>query len=200
MNKQIFYQQNAINNINRLFGQFNFFNLIYWFWKFLCIWNRIGSQDISSVIINKSCVKKLPILIDWEFDHKNARRVQIKTLIRIKWTYWNKSSNVKFYIPHWKKKWSHFDLKNWVTGGTKIWPGIPSNWRIFESNWFDIESQIDNLALNIESVFRSKWLHFFFQYLGERIRIRHKYVSKCNHFRFCVLLHECIWNDNLAWF
>ena len=28
---------------------------------------------------------------------------------------------------HWKKKWSHFDLKSWVTGGTKIRPGIPSN-------------------------------------------------------------------------
>ena len=24
-------------------------------------------------------------------------------------------------------KWSHFDLKSWVTGGTKIRPGIPSN-------------------------------------------------------------------------
>ena len=30
---------------------------------------------------------------------------------------------------------SHFDLKSWVTGGTKIWPGIPSNWRIFELIW-----------------------------------------------------------------
>ena len=44
---------------------------------------------------------------------------------------------------HWKKKLSHFDLISWVTGGTKIRPGIPSNWRIFESNWLDIESQID---------------------------------------------------------
>ena len=35
---------------------------------------------------------------------------------------------------YWKKKWSHFDLKSWVTGGTKIQSGIPSNWRIFESN------------------------------------------------------------------
>ena len=29
------------------------------------------------------------------------------------------------------KKWSHFDLKCWVTGGTKIRPGIQSNWRIY---------------------------------------------------------------------
>ena len=43
---------------------------------------------------------------------------------------------------HWKKKWSHFDLKSWVTGGSKIRPGIPTNWRIFESNWLDIESQL----------------------------------------------------------
>ena len=34
-------------------------------------------------------------------------------------------------------------LKDWVTGGTKIQPRIASNWRIFESNWFDIECQID---------------------------------------------------------
>ena len=44
---------------------------------------------------------------------------------------------------HRKKKWSHFDLKSWVTGGIKIWLGIPSSWRIFESNWLDIESQFD---------------------------------------------------------
>ena len=41
---------------------------------------------------------------------------------------------------HWKKKCSHFDLKSWVTGGTKIWPGISSNWRIFESNWLASDS------------------------------------------------------------
>ena len=41
---------------------------------------------------------------------------------------------------HWKEKWSHFDLKSWVTGGTKIQPGLLSNWRIFASLWLDIES------------------------------------------------------------
>ena len=82
-----------------------------------------------------------------------------------------------------KKKWSHFDLKSWVTGGTKIRPGIPSNWRIFESNWLDIESQFWNqlstssqfysnilqlleipgriLVPPVTQLFRSKWLHFF---------------------------------------
>ena len=37
-----------------------------------------------------------------------------------------------------ERKMSHFDLKIWVTGETKIQPGIPSNWGIFEANWLDI--------------------------------------------------------------
>ena len=44
------------------------------------------------------------------------------------------------------KKKNHFDLKSWVIGGTKIPFGISSNWRIFESDWLDIESQIGNLT------------------------------------------------------
>ena len=52
---------------------------------------------------------------------------------------------------HWRKKLSHFDLKSWVTGGAKIRPGIPSNWKIFESNWLDVESQFE-LTLNIKSI------------------------------------------------
>ena len=49
--------------------------------------------------------------------------------------------HLPFYTE--RKKWSHFDLKNWVTGGTKIRPGNPSNWRIFETNWLDIASQFN---------------------------------------------------------
>ena len=56
-----------------------------------------------------------------------------------------------------EKKWSHFDLKNWVTGATKIQPRILSNWRIFESNWLDIESLIDNSTLNIDLI----WLKYY---------------------------------------
>ena len=82
-------------------------------------------------------------------------------------------------VIHWKKKWSHFDLKSWVTGKTKIRHGIPSNWKIFESNWLDIESFIINLTQifsnwllgipgrilvpPVTQLFGSKWLHFFFQ-------------------------------------
>ena len=59
------------------------------------------------------------------------------------------------------KKWSHFDLKSWVTGETKIWPGIPSDWRIFESNWLDIESKFANWgflkSITEDQVYPNKW-------------------------------------------
>ena len=42
-----------------------------------------------------------------------------------------------------RKDGAIFDLKSWVTDGTKIRSGIPSNWWIFESNWLDIESQFE---------------------------------------------------------
>ena len=58
---------------------------------------------------------------------------------------------------HWKIKWSHFDLKSWVTEGTNIQPAILSDWRIFESNWLDIESQI-KLRVN------KKWLSLSSQF------------------------------------
>ena len=58
-----------------------------------------------------------------------------------------------------RKKLSHFDLKNWVTGGTKIRYDVPNNWRIFESNWLDIESQIDSiLRVKLTRYWESIWL------------------------------------------
>ena len=42
----------------------------------------------------------------------------------------------------WPKKLSDYS-------GTEIRPGIPSNWRIFESNWLAIDSQIDSNILQI---------------------------------------------------
>ena len=68
----------------------------------------------------------------------------------------------------------HFDLKSWVTGGSKIRSKIPNNWRIFESNWLDIESQFDSNIFKLLGIldrildppgtqlFRSKWLNFSF--------------------------------------
>ena len=64
-----------------------------------------------------------------------------------------------------REKLSHFDTKSWITGGTKIRPGKVSNWRIFQSNWLNIESQIDstfrvkfrlNIQSQIDSTFRVK--------------------------------------------
>ena len=68
-------------------------------------------------------------------------------------------------IIHWKK-WSHFDLKIWVTDRTKIiQPGIPSNWRTFEWNRLDIESQ--TIWLSISSQFQ-----FFFQCIERERKTR----------------------------
>ena len=46
-----------------------------------------------------------------------------------------------------RKKLSHFDIKSWLTCGTKIRPGKVGSWRIFESTWLKIKSQI---WINIE--------------------------------------------------
>ena len=77
-------------------------------------------------------------------------------------------TNWRGFTSHWKKKWSHFDLKNWVTGRNKIRPGIPSIWRIYiwvklarywVSNWLDIESQIDSiLRVLLTRYWESNWL------------------------------------------
>ena len=55
---------------------------------------------------------------------------------------------------HREKKFSHFDLKSWVTGGIIIWPGKVSNWRIFESIWL---SMLRQLTLNVESTDPQCW-------------------------------------------
>ena len=38
----------------------------------------------------------------------------------------------------WPKNLSHYS-------GTKIWPEIPSNWIIFESNWLNFLGQNDSI-------------------------------------------------------
>ena len=59
-----------------------------------------------------------------------------------------------------RKKNKSFWHKKLVTCWTKIRPGKVGNWRIFESNWLNIKSQIDStlrvkLTLNIESLIGS---------------------------------------------
>ena len=60
-----------------------------------------------------------------------------------------------WYRTHWKKKWSHCDLKCWVSSGAMIRPGIPSNWRIIESNWLDIERTL-NICKNHQEYFQCR--------------------------------------------
>ena len=72
----------------------------------------------------------------------------------------NDLSNLILNTDHWKKKSSHFDLRSWVTWGTKIRLGIPSNWRIFESNWLNIESQIEStLRVKLNQHWESNWIN-----------------------------------------
>ena len=96
-----------------------------------------------------------------------------------------------------------FDIKSWVTSGTKIRPGIPSNWKIFQSNWLDIESQSHmdsqyHKSIRLESVLN--WLSIssqfdwnIFQLLGIPGQILVPLVtqlcrSKWLHFFQCTVL------------
>ena len=66
-----------------------------------------------------------------------------------------------------KEKIESFSPKSWVIGGNKILPGIPSNWRIFESIWLSISSQIDSNILQLlgipDRILFPPWLNFLGQ-------------------------------------
>ena len=106
-------------------------------------------------------------LKSWTFVRPNCKK--ILTFIR-RWNFiflapYNKGK-LSIRCLHWKKKWSHFDLISWVTGGTKIWHGIPSNWRIFESNSLIIKFQFDSNILKLLGIpgkFLVQWLNFLGQ-------------------------------------
>ena len=104
------------------------------------------------------------------------------------------SGVVKWMTYTLKEKWSHFDLKSWVTGGTKIRPGIPSNWRIFESirlkyrkntifivsNWFKYCVELTQYLVNSTQIFSNyseSRVEFLFPPLTQHFR------SKWLHFR-----------------
>ena len=76
----------------------------------------------------------------------------------------------RYIAVHWTKKCSHFDLKSWVTGGTKIRLGILSKWRIFESNWkFDSQYRVNftqifcNYSESQVEFYFPQWLNFLGQ-------------------------------------
>ena len=71
-----------------------------------------------------------------------------------------------------QKKLSHFDLKSWVTCRTKIQSGKVGNWRIFESNWLNIKSQIDStLRVKLTQHWEYNWLNIESQ-VGSTLRVK----------------------------
>ena len=118
----------------------------------------------------RPCQFDLTSIIEAEFETKRGTKICKWSMFR--WRFrWTNKLKIKFQntVPSnftkryntitrqdfaaRKDKWSHFDLKSWVTGRNKIRPGIPSNWRILESidsilrviqNWLAISSQFDS--------------------------------------------------------
>ena len=112
-----------------------------------------------------------------------------------------------------KEEMESFWPKSRVISGSKIWHGIVSNWRLFESNWIDIHIE-SNSVLPMTQLFRSKWLDFFFQStaystfqsivctigqtfglqfgpLTKRLKMKDKEVS------WLFNLNECVYNFTL---
>ena len=103
---------------------------------------RTGSILLIAIqmkLIGPLVIGKVPLLLE------GLEKIMYIVLFKyyLKWINLSKSLN---------EKWCHFDLKSWITGGTKIRPGIQSNWRIFESNWLGIEGEKTNFTLNTESI------------------------------------------------
>ena len=88
---------------------------------------------------------KAEILIDWLIE-ESRHPVQNSYVCKLWYTE--------------RKTSSHFDIKSWVTCGNKIRPGKVGNWRILESNWFNIKSQIDStLRVQLTQHWESNWLN-----------------------------------------
>ena len=96
-------------------------------------------------------------------------------------------TNPDIFLSTVKEKWSHFDLKIESLTELKFDPGLEifdqgrkffffrlenstldwSNWRLFESNWLDIETQLLGIpgwisVPLVTQLFRSTWLHYYF--------------------------------------
>ena len=104
-----------------------------------------------------------------------------------------------------KKKWSHFDLKSWVTGGTKIQPGIPntdSQYLNIEYNWLPISSQFDyqyrvKLTITIESNWLSLSSQIDYQYRVNLTQIFSNYSETRVEFQFRQWLNFLGQNDSI---
>ena len=118
---------------------------------------------------------KLMISLLWPFD-------QLTQIFGSKWLNFFASCTER-------KKMNHFDLKNWITGGTKIWPKfLGQNDSIFslsfterknESFWPKKFNHWQNK--NLTQIFKSKWLNFFAS-CTER-KISHFDLKKLKHWQ-----------------
>ena len=115
-----------------------------------------------SYLVWQKCASGRPILIT------GSKEIMIKSFLKINRKFTCSCMNMfKIWSPlfhmHWKKKWSYFYLKCWVTGGAKVDPIL----RVKLSIWFSISSNLTQIFIlqllvpPVTQLFRLKWLHFF---------------------------------------
>ena len=120
--KHIHNYHRRSNNIliNNKFPIFCFGNRYTWHGQLLhkiLFW--MGSGAVSCLRPHPAIYPfKSSLKAEWiSFQLRNCQRIQLKLLLR-------SGDMIDTFYVHWKKKWIHFDLKSWVTGGTKIRPGF----------------------------------------------------------------------------
>ena len=97
-----------------------------------------------------------------------------------------------------RKKLSHFDIKSWVTCGTKIQPGKVGNWRIFESNKLNIESLIGStLRVKLAQHWESSWLNIESQ-VDSTLRVKLTQHWESNWLKYSPVTYFAWWNYNSA--
>ena len=97
-----------------------------------------------------------------------------------------------------RKKLNNFDIKSWVTCGTKIRPGKVGNWRIFESNWLNIKSQIDStLRVWLTQHWESNWLNIESQ-IDSRLRVKLTQHWESDWLKYSPVTHFARSNYNTA--
>ena len=101
--------------------------------------------------------------------------------------WWFQRNSLLTKLPALKENIDSFDLKSWVTGGTKIWTRIPSNWRIFESNWLKIlNGEFWIVVKTIENfVYEALFCHISY---NTAMYFLFNHSQKC-----CVYENEKIW-------
>ena len=97
-----------------------------------------------------------------------------------------------------RKKIKSFWHKKLVTCGTKIRPGKVGNWRIFESNWLNIESLIDStLRVKLAQHWESSWLNIESQ-IDSTLRVKLTQHWESNWLKYSPVTHFARSNYNSA--